>query len=278
MIVILCIFSVLTSFSLQQEANGTVWKEIPGALIRVDIGPFGVWGVNKGNLIYTRKEDWVQVQGELQDISVGKAGVWGVNSGGQVHMKADAEAGNTWTNILDKEDKQLSLNQISVSDMDDANIWAVNKDGGVLVLEPTDMKKAESRRLQKNVRQIAGPPEKLAVVSVGQPGVWGVDPEGQVFYREGTYGGLTGDGTAWKQVEGAKLKWISSHFANEVYGTDAEGKIYKRDGVSHATPMGSGWKEVAVDQKMTQISVWEGKAWGVNTEDKIFTAERTYSF
>jgi len=276
MFVILCIFSVLTSFSLQQEANGTVWKDteqVEGALIRVDIGPLGVWGVNKGNAIWTREgEKWKKVgNGNLMDISVGKAAVWGVNSKGEVYTRADSED-TPWTKILDKEDKELSVNQISVSDMDDANVWAVNKDGGVFVLEATEKKE------QKNVKQIAGPPEKLAVVSVGQPGVWGVDPEGQVFYREGTYGGLTGDGTAWKQVEGAKLKWISSHFANEVYGTDAEGKIYKRDGVSHATPMGSGWKEVAVDQKMTQISVWEGKAWGVNTEDKIFTAERTYSF
>ena len=73
------------------------WQQYPGALVRVAVGPKGVWGVNSHQEIYKKTlNSWEKVSGSLKDISVGKNSVWGVNrnediwarsgSGGFVHV------------------------------------------------------------------------------------------------------------------------------------------------------------------------------------------------
>ena len=59
----------------------------PGLLKRVDVGPFGVWGVNSQDQIYKKTPNsWQRIQGVLRDISVGQNSVWGTNKWG-IYMR-----------------------------------------------------------------------------------------------------------------------------------------------------------------------------------------------
>ena len=69
----------------------------PGALKRVAVGPYGVWGVNRdGNIYKKTSNSWEHVGGELQDISVGRNSVWGVND---IHIRV---GGGGWQHIQGK--------------------------------------------------------------------------------------------------------------------------------------------------------------------------------
>ena len=47
--------------------------------------------------------------------------------------------------------------------------------------------------------------KKMHLISVGPAGVWGVDLDGQVHYREGTRNDLDLDGTSWIEVDEEKV-------------------------------------------------------------------------
>ena len=56
------------------------WQLYPGGLKQVEVGPFGVWGVNKDDNIFKKtSKSWDKVPGALKDISVGKNSVWGTS-------------------------------------------------------------------------------------------------------------------------------------------------------------------------------------------------------
>merc|ERR1719347_2321249 len=69
---------VLAGLAMGQKV---VWKQYPGRLKQVDVGPYGVFGVNSQDQIYEKTTNsWKQLPGALMDISVGQSSVWGVNS------------------------------------------------------------------------------------------------------------------------------------------------------------------------------------------------------
>ena len=76
------------------------FQEYPGRLKKVDIGPFGVWGVNVHQMIYKKTSNgWKKVPGSLKDISVGKNSVWGANKNNDIYKRVGE--GN-WQRVLGK--------------------------------------------------------------------------------------------------------------------------------------------------------------------------------
>ena len=67
------------------------------------------------------------------------------------------------------------------------------------------------------------------------------------------------------------LVWISSGSEGEVWGTNKEGDVWKRTGITRSNPAGSGWELIKAGF-LKKVSVWKGEAWGVNKNDEIFYA------
>ena len=72
------------------------------------------------------------------------------------------------------------------------------------------------------------------------------------------------------------LVWISSGSQGEVWGTNKEGDVFKRTGITQSNPTGSGWKKIT-PRFLKKVSIWNGQVWGVNGDDEIFYA-RTSCF
>ena len=70
----------------------------------------------------------------------------------------------------------------------------------------------------------------------------------------------------WQKIDG-KLDWISSGAAGEVWGV-AKTEIFKRRGVSIGNPTGTGWTKV--EGNLSQVDVYKGQIWGVDTLQKIY--------
>ena len=77
------------------------------------------------------------------------------------------------------------------------------------------------------------------------------------------------EGTGWEKLDGL-LIWISSGAAGEVWGTNKEGDVWRREGMSTSNPTGTAWKKVS-SGSMKQVSIWGGQAWAVNNKDQILT-------
>ena len=77
------------------------FKEYPGLLKHVDIGPYGVWGIDKKEQIWKKTAaSWEKVPGSLRTISVGKNSVWGTNLHDNIYMRAGGA--KSWTKIEGK--------------------------------------------------------------------------------------------------------------------------------------------------------------------------------
>ena len=72
-----------------KSSSDATWERIPGDLKQVEIGKFGVFGVNKNGDIWYRVgthnnpnssgTNWQKLYGKLKHISSGHSTAWGVN-------------------------------------------------------------------------------------------------------------------------------------------------------------------------------------------------------
>lgn len=79
-------------------------------------------------------------------------------------------------------------------------------------------------------------PGELTQISAGRPGVWGVNSNDDVFYREGTYGDSSVVGCRWTYVQG-KLVYVTSG-STGVIGVNRQNQIYRRTGINRDNPTG----------------------------------------
>ncbi|XP_078092375.1 fish-egg lectin-like [Mustelus asterias] len=93
--------------------NSPKYNHLAGKLKYYSCGPFGCWGVNSGDGIYSRTEvtptncvgtTWQHIPGKLSMIEVGTDGsVYGVNSAGQLYRRDGITCllptGTEWTHI-----------------------------------------------------------------------------------------------------------------------------------------------------------------------------------
>ena len=77
------------------------------------------------------------------------------------------------------------------------------------------------------------------------------------------------DGSEWQKVSGGALAWISSGASGEVWGTNKEGGVFRREGVSRENPQGSRWT-LLPGRLLKMVSIWQGQAWGVDKNNRIY--------
>ncbi|XP_046860948.1 fish-egg lectin-like [Xenia sp. Carnegie-2017] len=80
---------------------------------------------------------------------------------------------------------------------------------------------------------------KLKYISCGALGCWGVNVNDRIFYRSGV-SAQNCAGTSWTHI-GGSLKQIETGAAGDVYGVKSNNVVYRRTGITTASPMGSGW-------------------------------------
>lgn len=73
-------------------------------------------------------------------------------------------------------------------------------------------------------------------------------------------------GTKWKRIPG-KLVQIESGPDGAVFGINADGMVFTRDGVTRRTPVGGSWKRVG-RTPLAGISVGLGILYGVDTRGR----------
>ncbi|PVD26562.1 hypothetical protein C0Q70_14239 [Pomacea canaliculata] len=105
----------------------------------------------------------------------------------------------------------------------------------------------------------------LAQISAGPSGVWGVDANEDIFYREGTYGGHITVGSGWTPVSG-KLTYITSG-SGMVLGVSSKIEMFRRTGISETNPTGYKWDKFGEGQMM--IEEYGGTMWIVSPLHEI---------
>ncbi|XP_078659643.1 uncharacterized protein LOC144904556 isoform X2 [Branchiostoma floridae x Branchiostoma belcheri] len=109
----------------------------------------------------------------------------------------------------------------------------------------------------------------LKFVSVGSSGVWGVNRNDNVFYREGSLENTAFSGSDWLLInDGVTLTQISS--GHNVWGVSASGNIYIRQGVTSTNPTGTAWLQVAGGLKQLDVSSTANQVWGVNAANFVY--------
>jgi hypothetical protein len=199
-----------------------------------------VWGVNSGDMIWTRdgvNGAWQRIDGGLKQITVGQDGrVWGVNNIDDIWTRDGVNG--AWQRIEGK------LKNIAVGA--DGRVWGVNSNDDIWTRPGVN----------GNWQQIDG---KLKNISVGADGrVWGVNSNDDIWTRAGVNG-------TWQKIDG-KLKNISVGADGRVWGANSNDDIWTRPGVN------GNWQQI--DGKLKQIHVTKsGRIWGVNKSDAIYTRE-----
>merc|ERR1719265_1232740 len=225
-----------------QTGIEATWQQIQGGLTRVSKGNSGVWGVNKNDEIFKLNVDgnsWTKINGGLVQVSSGAA-VWGVNRYDDIFRYL---GNNQWQHIAGK------LTNVDVSN--NGHVWGVNRGQDIF------------RWTGSAWQHISG---KLIQISVGDSGVWGVNANHNIFYRQGTMGDANTAGDGWTHVAGG-LQWVGSG-SNLVVGVNSAGQIYYRAGITAANPTGTEW--VNVPGGLMAIDVDETEVVGVNSGHQIF--------
>ncbi|KAM9299456.1 fish-egg lectin-like [Gastrophryne carolinensis] len=229
---------------------GEECETIPGKLKQIDADE--VWGVNSNDDIYQYVNNgWRQIPGKLMHVSVGPAGVWGVNSANNISKRQDNEwmsvtgllkqvdaGGNKFLSGVNKADNVYCLRQkctvarssaVSFTLLDGGlkyytcgpmGCWGVNSGNNIYFRHNVNPQACQGTAWQ----QVDG---ALTMVEVGTDGsVFGVNSAGNVYQREGITA-KTPLGTSWAQIDFcATFKHVT--YDNEtLWLLNAEGDIFR---------------------------------------------------
>ncbi|XP_035694513.1 uncharacterized protein LOC118428529, partial [Branchiostoma floridae] len=255
---------------------GLRWAPIDGSLKFVSVGGCGVWGVNKDDDVYYRigtylgenhpGTEWLKVDGKLKQISSGYGIVWGVNANNNVYVREGFNGGRPQGSSWTQMDGLLTM--VSVSSTTN-QVWGVNVNYNVYRRVGVTF----ANRKGTSWQQLDG---SLRYVSVGPAGVWGVNCNNDIWYREGTYGDERAVGSRWRLVSG-KLKQLTVGY-NVVWGVNARDEIWIRVGITSSNPTGTDWVLVPGSLSMIYVSPSTNKVWGCNAGRQIFRRRGIFSY
>ncbi|PVD26561.1 hypothetical protein C0Q70_14238 [Pomacea canaliculata] len=160
---------------------------------------------------------WTLVPGHLKQLDVGRDIVVGVNSKNEILYRKDISdenpTGSDWVQL------DGCLKHVTVSPY--GAIWGIYFRDGISPQNPAGT----------SWQMVDG---KLTQISAGPSGVWGVNANDDIFYREGTYGGHVTMGSGWTNVPGT-LAYITSG-SEVVVGVNREKRILRRTEISEGSP------------------------------------------
>ncbi|KAJ8264002.1 hypothetical protein GJAV_G00143980 [Gymnothorax javanicus] len=249
--VLLIVACVLQLFTEQHEAIQC--KEVSGRLKQIDVGLGLVFGVNANDAIYTRLgESWTRLPGALKHVSVGPAGVWGANGANNIYKLV---AGN-WVQVSGKLVQVDAGGDLFVAGVNHVNnVYCMNQEATVTfqnTSSPTSWKRL---------------PGALVYYSCGPLGCWGVNKNDFIYFREGVTPKNCDGEKGWQKIIG-RLVMIEVSTDGSVYGVNAGGNVYRRDGITLCRPEGTSWTKLDV-VKSKHVSYDLGHLWLITPDDKI---------
>ncbi|XP_071804639.1 perivitellin-2 31 kDa subunit-like [Asterias amurensis] len=109
---------------------------------------------------------------------------------------------------------------------------------------------------------------RFKLVSVGRAGVWAINANNQVYYRENTYGNENDAGDSWMLVDGQGLIQVDVG-KNIVWGVSSTRDVFYRRGIGRSHPMGAMWVKVAGSLKHVTVSQ-KGHVWGISETEVVY--------
>ncbi|XP_076450377.1 perivitellin-2 31 kDa subunit-like [Babylonia areolata] len=101
---------------------------------------------------------------------------------------------------------------------------------------------------------------KARFLSVGLAGVWAVDTDFKVYYRNNTHGTTGRRGTDWVFVS-AGFRYVEVG-TDVVYAMNTSGHVLTREGINSTNPTGTHWVPINVRQIFYTVSP-AGQIWGL---------------
>ncbi|KAJ8354771.1 hypothetical protein SKAU_G00223380 [Synaphobranchus kaupii] len=229
-------------------------KEVSGRLKQIDAGVGQVFGVSENDEIYTLYGGtWTRLPGALMHVTVGPSGVWGVSSNNNIYKLVGAN----WVQVPGL------LKQVDAGG--DQFISGVNMVDDVFCL---------LREHTVGYKGVGSPtpwtgiPGKLIYYSCGPNGCWGVNKSHEIFVRKGVFPAACLGNTDWQLVAG-KLVMIEVGTDGSVYGVNAVGDVFRRDGISACEPVGTDWTFLSECGKSKHVSFDLGHLWVIAVDDRI---------
>ncbi|XP_056399738.1 fish-egg lectin-like [Hyla sarda] len=232
-------------------AAGLQCTVIPGNLKQIDAGAGQVYGVNNDDNIYQWLDTyWKQIPGKLIHVSVGPAGVWGVNRANNIYRLDD----DSWVavNGLLKQVDAGGNKFLSGANAGDL-IFCLNQDQAI------------SRSAVFTYTQLEG---ALKYYSCGPYGCWGVNSANNIYYRYDVTP-TSCRGSRWQQIEGS-LVMVEVGTDGSVYGVNAQGYLFKRDGISASNPTGTFWTIMDFCGTFRHVSYDDGNLWLLGKSGDIY--------
>ncbi|KAM5132533.1 fish-egg lectin-like [Mantella aurantiaca] len=154
------------------------WKQIPGKLTHVSVGPAGVWGVNRENILFKMHDGiWMRVAaGLLKQVDAGGDNfVVGVNAQDNVYCLGESDTISGSSNVCFTQlDGTLSYYSCGPG-----ACWGVNSANNIYYRDYVTSTLCQGTQWDR----IEG---SLEMLEVGTDGlVFGVDSDGRVSRREG---------------------------------------------------------------------------------------------
>merc|ERR1711962_32344 len=109
--------------------------------------------------------------------------------------------------------------------------------------------------------------KKMKYIDVGLAGIWVINVDQSVMYKEGTGHGSTGIGGAWCNIMG-KMRQLSVG-AVSVWAVNPADEVFVRSGLNDADPKGKEWTKIDGTMKMVSVGP-SGVCWAVDKKDTVW--------
>ncbi|KAM3922632.1 fish-egg lectin-like [Leptodactylus fuscus] len=198
--------------------EGNDWKQIPGKLIHVTVGAAGVWGVNKENVIHKLQDNtWMPVTGYLKQIDAGGDKFLSGANGADAIFCLNQDQTISRSAALSYTHIDGSLKYYSCGLY---GCWGANYMNNVFYRHDVKPNACLGSRWQHAEGS-------LVMVEVAADGsVYGIDPEGDVYKREGI-SATNPIGTSWTKLDFCgTFRHVSSDQGN-LWMITKTGDIYK---------------------------------------------------
>ena len=243
------------------------WKVIPGSLAEIKAGSTDVvWGRDGQDRVYAMvngKFEYVPDKRKIISISAGGFQVWAVDSRGTVLYREGITAaeprGTSWSEIEKISSDNDAAVQVDVTGK--GQVCVVSKNNQISCRAGVNTLNPKGSGWQTKVG-------KLKKLSCGGFGCWGIGRTGtRVWFKTSLEG--SGD-VKWELIKDAVLTTVKAGEDGSVWGINANGYLFERQGVSAAMPQGKSWVRVALSKQFQDISIANGVLFGVSTTGAIY--------
>ncbi|KAJ7993731.1 hypothetical protein DPEC_G00257730 [Dallia pectoralis] len=253
---------VLLAFSLLTSTSAWSCTEVKNIknLLQIDAGQGHVVAADTSEVPYYLRrgfirDEWIRMLGFVKHITVGPAGTWCVDKTDGLFKYSD----NIWVQA------DGFLKQVDAGG--DQFIVGTNKQD-----KPFCLKSSAAAGLRGHGSPLPWTdlPGSVKYISCGPFGCWAVNKDNAIVFmtlnRECQNSG-------WSNIEGM-LSMIEVATDGSVFGVNAVGDIYTRDGITAKKPKGTRWSHIPVKTAMKHVSFDLGLLWAVSKSGVTFSCKR----